>query len=77
MYDDEIRNNIISNLESKAIDIVNLTVALASQGYLVNRSKYVRLDWTSILLSAFENIDVLSDEQQRKVELLYDKISTL
>lgn len=77
MYNDEIRKHIISDLERKQLSIVNTAVALASQGYLVNKSKYIRLNWSSIILNAFENINVFSEEQQHKIELLYNKLSTL
>lgn len=77
MYNDAIRNTILDDLESKVINIVNVSITLASQGYLVNKSKYIRLDWSSLLLHAFENIDVLKPEQQHRVELLYNKISTI
>ena len=77
MYNDVIKKNILDDLESKAMNIVNTSIALASQGYLVNKSKYIRLEWSSLLLHAFENIDVLKPEQQHSVELLYNKISTI
>ena len=77
MYNDVIKKNILDDLESKAMSIVNTSIALASQGYLVNKSKYIRLDWSSLLLHAFENIDVLKPEQQHRIELLYNKISTI
>jgi hypothetical protein len=77
MYNDEIRKNIIDDLESKALSVANTAIALASQGYLINKNKYIKLDWTSVLIHAFENINVLSEEQQNKVELLYNKISKL
>ena len=77
MYNDELRKTIITDLESKELSIVNTAVVLASQGYVVNQIKYIKLDWTSIILNAFENINVFSEEQQHKIELLYNKISTL
>lgn len=77
MYNDEIRDNILDDLEGKVIDIVNVSITLTSQGYLVNKNKRIRLDWSSIMLHAFENIDVLNTEQQHKVELLYNKLSTI
>ena len=77
MYDDVIKQNITDDLESKVISIVNTSIALASQGYLVNKSKITRLNWSSLLIHAFENIDVLNREQQHKIELLYNKISTI
>ena len=77
MYNDVIKKNIIDDLESKAMSIVNTSIALASQGYLVNKSKYIRLDWSSILLHAFENIDIFSKEQQNNIERLYNKVSNI
>ena len=74
MYNDVIKKNILDDLESKAMSIVNTSIVLASQGYLVNKSKYIRLDWSSILLHAFENIDIFSKEQQKSIEVLYNKI---
>lgn len=77
MYNDVIKKNILDDLESKAISIVNTSIALVSQGYLVNKSKYIRLDWSSILLHAFENIDIFSEEQQNNIERLYNKVSNI
>lgn len=74
MYDDGLKDIAIRNLEQKAIGIVQTTVALIAQGYIVNRAKQTRLQWSSILLHAFENIDVLTPEQQNYIEVLYNKI---
>ena len=74
MYDEAIKDIARNNLEQKAIGIVNATVALAAQGYIINKAKQVKLDWSSILIHAFENIDVLSPEQQKSIEVLYNKI---
>ena len=77
MYNDVIKKNILDDLESKAMSIVNTSIVLASQGYLVNKSKYIRLDWSSLLLHAFENIDIFSKEQQNNIERLYNKVSNI
>ena len=77
MYNDDLRKSIITDLECKELNIVNTVVVLASQGYVINQAKHIKLDWTSIILNAFENINVFSEEQQHKIELLYNKISTL
>lgn len=74
MYDEAIKDIAIRNLEQKAIGIVQTTVALAAQGYIVNRRKQTKLEWSGILLHAFENIDVLTSEQQNNIEVLYNKI---
>ena len=77
MYNDELCKTIITNLESKELSIVNTAIVLASQGYVVNRAKYIKLNLASIILNAFENINIFSEEQQHKIELLYNKFSTL
>ena len=77
MYNDDLRKSIITDLESKELNIVNTVVVLASQGYVINQAKHIKLDWTSIILNAFENINVFSEEQQHKIELLYNKFSML
>lgn len=76
MYDEAIKNIAIDNLEQKAISIVNTNIALTAQGYIVNRRKQIKLEWSSILLHAFENIDVLTSEQQKSIEVLYNNIYT-
>ena len=77
MYDDKLRKTIITDLESKELSIVNTAVVLASQGYVINQAKHIKLDWTSIIFNAFENINVFSEEQQHKIELLYNKLFKL
>ena len=77
MYNDDLRKSIITDLESKELNVVNTVVVLASQGYVINQAKHTKLDWASIILNAFENINVFSEEQQHKIELLYNKLSTL
>jgi hypothetical protein len=74
MYDESIKDIAITNLEQKSIGIVDTVIALAAQGYIVNSKKRVKIDWSSILLHAFENIDVLTTEQQHNIEVLYNKI---
>lgn len=77
MYNDELRKTIITDLESKELSIVNTAIVLASQGYVVNRAKYIKLNLANIILNTFENINIFSEEQQHKIELLYNKFSTL
>lgn len=54
MYDEAIKTIAISNLEQKAISISHTTVALSAQGYIVNKNKRIKQEWSSILLHAFE-----------------------
>lgn len=77
MYDDEIKNIILDDLENKVIDISNTFVTLNSQGYFVNRHKYIELYWSNLLIHAFKNIHILNKNQQHKIELIYNKITAL
>lgn len=77
MYNDKIKDTILDSLESKTIDVINTTIVLASQGYLVNKNKYIKLNWYSILSHAFKNINILDKEQQSKIETIYNKVVAL
>ena len=77
MYNDDLRKSIITDLESKELSVVNTVVVLASQGYVINQAKHTKLDLANIILNTFENINVFSEEQQHKIELLYNKFSML
>lgn len=74
MYNDEIQESVISDLENKEITIANVVVNLVSQGYLVNNRKRFKLDLTSILIDAFENINIFTSEQQSNIERIYNKV---
>lgn len=74
MYSDTIQNDVINNLENKVTTIANTFVALTSQGYRVDNTKRSKLNWSSILIDAFENIHVFDKEQQDKIESIYNKI---
>ena len=77
MYDDKMRETIINDLERKINSITETAITLASQGYFINKVKYTRLDWSSVLIHAFENIDILNKSQQDNIELIYNQISKL
>lgn len=77
MYDDVIKNKTINNLEQKVTSIANTIVSLTAQGYVINSKKRIKLDWSSVLLHAFENINILNKEQQKNIENLYNKLFTI
>lgn len=77
MYSDDTKDAVIDDLETKKLAIVNTIVELALQGYFANKVKYIRLDWISILIDAFQNINLFTKEQQTKIECLYNKIMSL
>ena len=42
-----------------------------------NKNKTTKLSWSMIMIDAFENIDVLSEEQHNNLEELYNKVMML
>lgn len=77
MYDVELKKSIISSLEDRELIIVNFMVAIANEGYIINNNKKVILSFNSILIHAFENIDVFNKKQHEKLERLFNKIQKL
>ena len=77
MYDDKIQATIIDSLESEVLNIVKGIEILASQGYSINECKKHRMRNASMLIHGFENIHILTIEQQKKLEEMFNKISRL
>ena len=66
--------DILKNRVSGVADCIN---TLFEEGYIPNKNKYTILDFSSILIDAYENIDVLSEEQHSKLDNLYNKVLKL
>ena len=66
--------DILKNRVSGVADCIN---ALFEEGYIPNKNKYTILDFSSILIDAYENIDILSEEQHSKLDNLYNKVLKL
>lgn len=64
-------------LEARMSGIADCIVALFDEGYIPNKNKTTILTWSSILIDAYENVDVLSKEQQEKLDRLYNKVLKL
>lgn len=77
MYDDNLKQAMLAVLENRIAGIANCITALLEEGYIPNKNKYTIFDFTSILIDAYENIDILSEEQQRKLDILYNKVLRL
>lgn len=74
MYDENIKESMLGVLENRATSIANSIQALMEAGYIPNKNKYNVLDWSTILFHAYENINVLTREQQEKVDRLCNLI---
>lgn len=74
LYDKSLQSTIVDALNNRVSTIIDCIIALLEEGYYPNKNKAVILSWGSILIDAFENIEVFSSEQQTKLENLFNKI---
>ena len=77
LYDAEKKQDMLDTLNNRVSSIVDVCVSLIQEGYILNKNKFNKLSWTTIMIDAFDNIDVLSVEQHNKLETLYNKVMTL
>ena len=77
LYDAEKKQDMLDTLNNRVSSIVDVCVALAEEGYIPNKNKYIKLSWYAIMLDTINNMDVFSSKQQTNIENLYSKIMML
>ena len=77
LYEPKLKQAMLDVLEERMSGIADCIVALFDEGYIPNKNKTTILNWSSILIDAYENVDVLSKEQQEKLDRLYNKVLKL
>ena len=77
VYNEELKNVMLDVLENRTLSITNSIQTLLEAGYIPNKNKFTILDWSTILFHAYENIDVLTKEQQEKINRLCNLILTM
>ena len=68
---------ILHDLDRDKIAIANTIISLTYQGYVVNKAKYKRLNFNILLTTLFNNTQVLNEHQIKRVNLMYNKYTTL
>ena len=77
LYDNSIKDSVLDTLNNRVSSIADCIVSLFDNGYNPNKNKYVILTWSSILIDAYDNIDLFTEEQHKKLDKLYNKIMTM
>ena len=77
LYDIKLKETMLDVLQNRMSGIADSIQMLFNEGYNLNKNKITILDWTSILIDAYENIDLLSSEQQIKLDNIYNKVLKL
>ena len=77
LYDNSIKDSMLDTLNNRVSSIADCIVSLFDNGYNPNKNKYVILTWSSILIDAYDNIDLFTEEQHKMLDKLYNKIMTM
>ena len=74
MYESYLNKTMLDILENRISGIADSITVLIDKGYIPNKNKMTILNWTPILIDAYENIVLFTEEQQNKLNNLYEKI---
>lgn len=77
MYEDGIKEAVLDTLENRVSSIALCIGKLLEEGYLPNNKKEVLLSWLTILIPAYEHINSFTEEQQTKLDSIYNKVIRL
>lgn len=74
MYESYLNKAMLDVLENRISGIADSIIVLIDKGYIPNKNKMTILNWTPILIDAYENIALFTEEQQNKLDKIYEKI---
>lgn len=77
LYEPSLKEAMLDVLNDRMSGIADCIQVLLDNGFVPNKNKTIIVQWSSILIAAYENIDVLSKEQQDKLDVIYNKILKL
>lgn len=77
MYEVALKQTMLDVLENRMSGIAGCIQALFENGYIPNKNKMTILNWTTILINAYENVEVMTKEQQNKLDNIYNKVISL
>lgn len=77
LYEPKLKETMLDVLNERMSGIASCIQVLFDNGYIPNKNKMTILNWSAILIDAYENVDVLSKEQQDKLDNLYNRVLKL
>lgn len=77
LYEPNLKQAMLDVLEERMSGIADCITVLMNSGYIPNKNKMTILNWSAILIDAYENVDVLDSEQQHNLDNLYNKVLKL
>lgn len=74
MYEPYLKQVILDTLENKVSSIATCITVLVNEGYLPNKSKSNVFNACLVLIDCYENVDILTKEQQDMLDVICNKI---
>jgi len=77
LYEPNLKQAMLDVLDNRMSSIADCITVLLDNGYIPNKNKITILNWSSILIDAYENVDILSKEQHEALDRIYNKVLKL
>ena len=77
LHEDVLTDTMLDILNDRVSSIAGTIEALVNEGYIPNKNKSVILQWSIILIDAYENFNLFSEEQQNALDNIYNKVLKL
>lgn len=69
-----IDERLTSEVRKRQIILAENTATMASLGFLLNANSENVLSFTSILIDAYENLELFDKSQKKNLNLIYNKV---
>lgn len=77
MYESYLNKAMLDVLKNRMSGIADCITVLIDRGFIPNKNKMTILNWTPILIDAYENIALFTEEQESKLNEIYNKVIKL
>lgn len=77
LYNAKIKTATLDALANRVSSVANVITGLLEEGFVPNKNKATKIQIGLMLIDAFNCADVLSVEQHRSLENLYNKFISL
>lgn len=77
LHEDVLTDTMLDILNNRISSIAGTIEALVNEGYIPNKKKSMVLQWSIILIDAYENFNLFSEEQQNALDNIYNKVLKL
>lgn len=61
-------------LQDRVSSVTHVMVKLLEEGYIPNANKHTTVNFASILIDCYENIEIMTEEQKGKLNSLFNLI---